>query len=71
VGACCFPFAVAVGNNPGSVAVGVDCPKTELVFGVWGQLGHLRDNFCVVATIVHSVVSSNSLTCMVSSSAGV
>jgi hypothetical protein len=68
VGAHCFPFVAVVGNDPGSVEVGVDCPKIKPVFRVWGQLGHLRDNFCVAAMMVHLVVLSNSSTCSVSSS---
>jgi len=59
-GTCCFPFVT--GNEPGSADVGLVCPKTELVCGVGGQLGRLRDSFCVVATIVRLVVSNNSLT---------
>jgi hypothetical protein len=59
-GALCFPFAV--GNEPGSADVGLVCPKTEPVCGVRGWLGHPRDSFCVAATMVRSVVSSNSST---------
>jgi len=59
-GALCFPFAE--GNEPGSVDVGLVCPKTELACGVWGRLGLLRDSFCVAATMVRSVVSNNSST---------
>jgi hypothetical protein len=61
-GALCFPFVVAVGNEPGSADVGLVCLKTEPVCGVGGRLGHLRDSFYVAATMVHSVVSNNSLT---------
>ena len=61
-GALCFPFVVAVGNEPGSANAGLVCPKTKPVCRVGGQLGHPRDSFCVVATIVRSVVSNNSLT---------
>jgi hypothetical protein len=35
-GALCFPFAVAVGNEPGSADAGLACPKTEPVCGVGG-----------------------------------
>jgi hypothetical protein len=59
---------VMIGNGPGNVEVGVDCPKTKLVFRVWGWLGHPRDNFCVAAMMVYLIVSSNSLTWAVSSS---
>jgi hypothetical protein len=61
-GALCFPFAVAVGNEPGSADVGLVCPKTEPICGVGGRLGHPRDSFCVAVMMVHSVVSNNSLT---------
>ena len=61
-GVLCFPFAVAVGNKPGSTDAGLVCPKTEPVCGVGGQLGHPRDSFCVAATMVRSVVSNNSST---------
>ena len=61
-GCLCFPFLVVVGKEPGSADVGLVCLKTEPVCGVGGQLGRLRDNFCVAATIVRLVVSSNSLT---------
>ena len=57
-----FPFPVVVGKEPGSADAGLVCPKNEPVCGVRGQLGHPRDSFCVAATIVHLVVSSNSLT---------
>ena len=65
-GACPFPFVV--GNEPRSAVVGWVCPKTEPVCGVGGRLGLPRDNFCVAATMVRSVVSNNSSTCSVSSS---
>jgi hypothetical protein len=65
-GALCFPFAI--GNEPGSAAVGLVCPKTKLVCGVGGLLGHPRDSFWVAAMIVHLVVSSSSSTRTVSSS---
>jgi hypothetical protein len=55
-------LVVAVGKESGSAGENLVCPKTEPVCGVGGQLGRLRDNFCVAVTIVHSVVSSNSLT---------
>ena len=61
-GTLCFPFLVVVGKEPGSAIVGLVCPKTEPVCGVWGRLSRPRDSFCVVVTIVHSVVSNNSLT---------
>ena len=67
-GTLCFPFVVAIGNEPRSTDVGLVCPKTELVCGVGGQLGNPRDSFCVAATVVHSVISNNSSTCLVSSS---
>ena len=35
-GALCFPFAVVVGNEPGSADAGLACPKTEPVCGVGG-----------------------------------
>ena len=57
-----FPFPVVVGKEPGSANVGLVCPKTKPVCGVRGGLGHLRESFCVVAMMVHSVVSSNSST---------
>ena len=57
-----FPFPVVVGKEPGSADVGLVCLKTEPVCGIGGQLGRLRDNFYVAATIVRLVVSSNSLT---------
>jgi hypothetical protein len=56
-GACCFPFVVAIGKEPGSADAGLVCPKTKPVCGVGGRLGHLRESFCVAATIVRSVVS--------------
>jgi hypothetical protein len=62
------PFPFVIGNEPGSAVVGLVCPKTGPVCGVGGQLGLPRDNFCVAATMVHSVVSNNSSTCSVSSS---
>ena len=58
-GTLCFPFVVAVGKEPGSANVGLVCPKTELVCGVGGQLGRLRDSFCMAATMVHLVISNN------------
>jgi hypothetical protein len=61
-GALCFPFAVVVGNEPGSADAGLACPKTKLVCGVGGQLGHPRDSFCVAAMMVCLVVSNNSST---------
>ena len=61
-GAHAFPFGVIVGNKPGSANMGLVYPKTKPTCGVRGRLGHLRDNFCVVVTMVHLVVSSNSLT---------
>jgi len=61
-GCLCFPFLVVVGKEPGSADVGLVCPKTEPVCGVGGQLGRPRDSFCVAATMVRSVVSSNSST---------
>jgi hypothetical protein len=61
-GCLCFPFPVVTEKEPGIVVVGLVCPKTELVCGVWGRLGRLRDNFCVAATMVRSVVSSTSST---------
>jgi hypothetical protein len=61
-GCLCFPFLTVTGKEPGSADVGLVCPKTEPVCGVGGQLGRPRDSFCVAATMVHSVVSSNSLT---------
>jgi len=61
-GCLCFPFLVVVGKEPGSADVGLVCSKTEPLCGVGGRLGHLRDSFCVAATMVHSVVSSNSST---------
>ena len=67
-GCLCFPFPVVVGKEPGSVDMGLVCPKTEPVCGVGGQLGRLRDSFWVAAMMVRSVVSSNSSTRMVSSS---
>ena len=61
-GCLCFPFLVVVGKEPGSADVGLVYPKTEPVCRVRGQLGRPRDSFCMVAIIVCSVVSSNSLT---------
>jgi hypothetical protein len=61
-GCLCFPFLVLIGKEPESADAGLVCPKTELVCRVGGQLGCLRDSFCVAATMVHSVVSSNSST---------
>ena len=61
-GCLCFPFLAVTGKEPGSAVVGLVCPKTELVCGVGGRLGRPRDSFCVAATMVHSVVSSNSST---------
>jgi len=61
-GCLCLPFPVVVGKEPGSAVVGLVCLKTEPVCGVRGQLGRPRDSFCVAATMVRSVVSSNSLT---------
>jgi hypothetical protein len=58
----CFPFAGAIKNEPRSTDAGLVCPKTGPVYGVWGQLGHLRDSFWVAAMIVCSVVSNNSST---------
>ena len=61
-GCLCFPFPTVVGKEPGSAAGGLGCPKTEPVWGVGGRLGRPRDSFWVAATMVHSVVSSNSST---------
>jgi len=61
-GCLCLPFPVVIGKEPGSAVVGLVCPKTEPVCGVWGRLGHPRDSFCVAATMVRSVVSNNSST---------
>jgi hypothetical protein len=61
-GVLCFPFADAIGNEPGSADVGLVCPKTKPVCGVGGQLDCPRDSFCVAATMVCSVVSNNSST---------
>jgi hypothetical protein len=61
-GYLCFPFPVAVGKEPGSAIGGLVCPKTEPACGVGGRLGRPRDSFWVAATMVHSVVSSNSST---------
>ena len=61
-GCLCFPFPVVVGKEPKSADVGLVCPKTEPVCGVGGRLGRPRNNFCVAATIVRSVISSNSST---------
>jgi hypothetical protein len=61
-GTLCFPFVGAIGNEPKSADAGLVCPKTEPVCGVGGRLGRSRDSFCVVATIVCSVVSNNSST---------
>jgi len=61
-GCLCLPFPVVVGKEPGSAVVGLVCPKTEPVCRVRGQLDRLRDSFWVAATMVCSVVSSNSLT---------
>jgi hypothetical protein len=61
-GCLCLPFLVVAGKEPGSAVVGLVCPKTEPVCRVGGRLGHPRDSFCVAATMVHSVVSSNSST---------
>ena len=58
----CFPFVVAIGKAPGSADADLVCLKTKPVCRVGGRLGHPRDSFCVAATMVHSVVSSNSLT---------
>jgi len=33
-GTLCFPFAGAIGKEPGSADAGLVCPKTELVCGV-------------------------------------
>ena len=63
-----FPFGVVVGNEPGSADTGLVCPKTELVCGVRGRLGHPIDNFWVAATMVRSVNSNSSSTWAVSSS---
>jgi hypothetical protein len=57
-----LPFLVVIGKEPGSAVVGLVCPKTEPVCGVGGRLGLPRDSFCVAATMVRSVVSSNSST---------
>jgi hypothetical protein len=59
-GACPFPFVV--GNEPGSADAGWVCPKIGPACGVGGQLVLPRDNFCVAAMMVHSVVSNNSST---------
>jgi hypothetical protein len=67
-GCLCFPFLVVTGKEPGSADVDLVCLKTRPVCRVWGQLGRPRDSFCVAVTIVHSVVSNNSLTQTVSSS---
>jgi hypothetical protein len=67
-GCLCFPFLVVVGKEPGSADVGLVCLKTKPVCGVGGRLGCPRDSFCMAAMMVHSVVSSNSSTQMVSSS---
>ena len=56
------PFPFVVGNEPGSAVTGWVCPKIGPACGVGGRLVLLRDNFCVVATMVHSVVSNNSST---------
>jgi len=61
-GCFCFPFLVVTGKEPRSADTGLVCSKTEPVCWVGGRLARLRDSFCMVATIVHSVVSSNSLT---------
>jgi hypothetical protein len=61
-GCLCFPFLVVVGKEPGSANVGLVCPKTKPVCRVGGQLGRPRDSFCVAATMVCLVVSSNSST---------
>ena len=61
-GCLAFPFPVVVGKEPGSAVGGLACPKTELVCGVGGRLGRPRDSFWVAATMVRSVVSSNSST---------
>ena len=61
-GCLCFPFLVVIEKEPESADADLVCPKTELVCGVGGQLGHPRDSFCVAATIVHSVISNNSST---------
>ena len=56
------PFPFVVGNEPGSAVIGWVCPKIGPVGGVGGRLGLPRDNFCVAAMIVRSVVSNNSST---------
>jgi hypothetical protein len=61
-GALCLPFAVAVGKEYESADAGLVCPKTEPDCRVGGQLGRLRDSFCVAMIMVHSVISNNSLT---------
>jgi hypothetical protein len=61
-GCLCFPFPVVTGKEPRSADAGLVNPKTEPVCGVGGRLGHLRDSFCVAATIVHLVVSNSSST---------
>jgi len=61
-GCLCFPFPVVTGKEPGSAVVGLVCPKIGPFCGVEGRLGRPRDNFCVAATMVRSVVSSNSST---------
>ena len=61
-GCLAFPFPVVVGKEPGSAVGGLACPKTEPVCGVGGRLGRPRDSFWVAATMVRSVVSSNSST---------
>jgi hypothetical protein len=35
-GALCFPFVVAIGNEPERADAGLVCPKTEPVCGVGG-----------------------------------
>jgi len=67
-GCLCLPFLVVIGKEPGSAVVGLVCPKTKPVCRVGGQLGLPRDSFCMAATMVRSVVSSNSSTRTVSSS---